>query len=141
MAITNVDAATMLLSYSVTDVDANYKSVVCESDSNIDGTMNVITDETKCGVLKGTGPIDWKASGTALVNTTPEADEGSYNEIQTLFLAKTLLYFKYTNVDESIYHKGRGWFTALGNQNASSGSSKFTWSVEINGDIENTPES
>lgn len=133
---TTVDASTMLLSYSVDG--ESFSTIVCETDSNYDGTMTIVSDETKCGRTVAPGTIANKFSGTGVVNTTPDADEGSYNEIQDHFLSKQQLYFRYTNVDESIYHAGVGWFTQLGNQNAANGTSKFTWTVEINGDITNT---
>lgn len=139
MALTTVDAIGMLLSYSTDNI--NYSSIVCEVDSNINGQMEVTTDSTKCGTTTAAGSVATTISGNGVVNTTPDVGEGSYDEIQTIFLAKTPIYFKYTNVAEDPYHSGQGWFTQLGNQNAASGTSKFTWTITANGDISNVPGS
>ena len=139
MALTTVDASGMLLQYS-TD-NTTYKSIVCEVDSNVNSQMEVTTDSTKCGTTTAAGSIATTLSGNAVVNTTPAGGEGSFEEIQTIFLAKTPIFFRYTNDDESIYTSGQGWFTQLGNQNAASGTSKFTWTITANGDVSNTPGS
>lgn len=139
MALTTVDASTMLLSYSTDNI--TFLSIVCEVDSNINQQMEVTTDSTKCGSTVAAGSITSTLSGNAVVNLTPEAGEGSYDEIQTIFNAKTPIYFRYTNVGEDPYHEGQGWFTQLGNQNASSGTSKFSWTISVNGNVSNTPSS
>lgn len=138
MALTTVDAVGMLLSYS-TDSGATYSTIVCEVDSNINGQMEVTTDSTKCGSTVAAGSVATTLSGNGVVNLTPGSGEGSYDEIQTIFLAKTPIMFLYTNVGQDPYHSGSGWFTQLGNQNAASGTSKFTWTITANGDISNTP--
>lgn len=139
MALTTVDAIGMLLSYSTDNI--TFSSVVCEIDSNANSQMEVTTDSTKCGTTVAAGSIATTLSGNAVVNTTPEAGEGSFDEIQAIFLAKTPIYFTYTNVAESPYTSGQGWFTQLGNQNAASGTSKFTWTITANGDVSGTPGS
>lgn len=139
MALTTVDAIGMLLRYSTDNI--TYKSIVCEVDSNLNSQMEVTTDSTKCGTTVAAGSVATTLSGNAVVNITPGVGEGSFNEIQTLFLAKTPIYFQYTNDDESIFTSGQGWFTQLGNQNAASGTSKFTWTITANGDVSNVPPS
>lgn len=139
MALTTVDAVGMLLNYSIDN--STFKSIVCEVDSNINSSMDVTTDSTKCGSTTAAGSIATTLSGNAVVNISPDAGAGSFADIQTLFLAKTPIFFKYTNVDETVFSSGQGWFTQLGNQNASSGTSKFTWTITANGDISNTPAS
>lgn len=139
MALTTVDAIGMLLRYSTDNI--TFKSIVCEVDSNINSQMEVVTDSTKCGTTVAAGSIATTVSGNAVVNLTPGAGEGSFEDIQTLFLAKTAIYFQYTNDAETVYSSGQGWFTQLGNQNAASGTSKFTWTITANGDISNVPPS
>ena len=139
MPLTTVDAVGMLLSYS-TD-NSNFSSIVCEIDSNVNSQMEVTTDSTKCGSTVAAGSIATTLSGNAVVNITPGSGEGSFEEVQTIFLAKTPIYFHYTNADESVYTAGQGWFTQLGNQNAASGTSKFTWTITANGDVTNVPGS
>lgn len=140
MALTTVDAVGVFLYYS-TDSGVTYKSIVCEVDSSLNSTMEITSDATKCGTTKGPGSLNTTITGNAVVNTTPDTGEGSYEDIQTIMLAKTSITWKYTNVAEDIYHTGVGWFTQLGNQNPASGASKFSWTIEVNGDYSNTPTS
>lgn len=133
MALTTVAANTMLLSYRPSAGGATLKSIVCEVDSNINSTMEVTTDSTKCGSTVAPGSITTTISGNAVVNTTPGAGEGSYADIQALMYAETPIDWEYTNSDGDIVHSGIGWFTQLGNQNAASGTSKFTWTISVNG--------
>ncbi len=133
MALTTVAANTMLLSYRPSAGGATLKSIVCEVDSNINSTMEVTTDSTKCGSTVAPGSITTTISGNAVVNTTPGTGEGSYADIQALMYAETPIDWEYTNVDGDIEHSGIGWFTQLGNQNAASGTSKFTWTISVNG--------
>lgn len=134
MALTTVAANTMLLSFRASDPGSDaLKSIVCEVDSNINSTMEVTTDATKCGSTTAPGSITTTLSGNAVVNITPETGEASYNEIQDLYYAQTQIDWEYTNADGDIVHSGIGWFTQLGNQNAATGTSKFTWTISPNG--------
>jgi len=136
-APTTVDSSLVLFSYS-TDSGVTYKTVVCESDSNIEGSRNVVTDETKCGILKYPGPANFRVTFNGVVDSVPDATEASYTEIQAIFAANTKVYAKYTNVGTEPYHQGQGWFTRLGNQNAASGTSKFSFDFEFDGDVDVT---
>lgn len=133
MALTTVPANTMLLTYRPSAGGATLKSIVCEVDSNINSQMQVTTDATKCGSTVAPGSIDTTISGNAVVNTTPGTGEGSYADIQALMYAQTQIDWEYSNVAGDIEHSGVGWFTQLGNQNAATGTSKFTWTISVNG--------
>jgi hypothetical protein len=123
----------MLLTYRPSAGGATLKSIVCEVDSNINSQMQVTTDATKCGSTVAPGSIDTTISGNAVVNTTPGTGEGSYADIQALMYAQTQIDWEYSNVAGDIEHSGVGWFTQLGNQNAATGTSKFTWTISVNG--------
>lgn len=139
MALTTVDAISMLLSFRNAGTSNPLLSIVCEVDSNINSTMQITTDSTKCGTTTAPGSITTTLSGNAVVNTTPgSGSEASYEAIQTAFLAKQSIDWEYTNAGGDIVHSGTGWFTQLGNQNAASGTSKFTWTITNNGDYHNT---
>ena len=66
----------------------------------------------------------------------PDADEASYNDFQTLYANKTKKYWHLSNTDDSLYHGGYGWITALGQQNASGQTAKFTMTIDIDGDLD-----
>ena len=133
MALTTVAANTMLLSFRPS-TGGTFVSIVCEVDSNINMTMEVTTDSTKCGSTTAPGSITTTLSGNGVVNTTPTGgSEASYNDMLSIFLNQTQIDWEYTNADGDIQHAGIGWFTQLGNQNASTGTSKFTWTLSANG--------
>lgn len=132
---TTVLVETMLFSYSLNGENGTYFTVVCEADSSYEGTVEFSRDVTKCGVLKAPGPMDNKLTLNGVVNIDPEVGEASYNEIQALAVQKTKVWAKYTNEDETIFHSGTGWFGTIGNQNAATGTSKFSFTFEFDGDI------
>lgn len=135
MATTTVSADIMLFSYSLNGPLGTFFTIVCEADSNYEGTVEFTRDVTKCGVLKNPGPMDNRITLNGTVNVTPEADEASYNEIQALAVAKTKVWARYTDVDEQIFHSGTGWFGTIGNQNTAGQTSKFSFTFEFDGDI------
>lgn len=132
---TTVDASTMLFSYSLNGENGTFFTIVCEADSNYEGTVEFDRVVTKCGVLKNPGPMDNRLALNGVVNIEPGANEASYNEVQALAVAKTRVWAKYTNADDTIHHSGIGWFGTIGNQNAASGVSRFSFTFEFDGDI------
>ena len=135
MAVTTIEANTMFIQVSDTP-GGTRKSAVCLTQADFSGTLGVNSDETHCGVLKAPGSSNNNFTGAAVVNTTPEADELSYEDFKTIYAPKTKKYWHLTNADDSNYHGGYGWISALGNQNASGQTSKFTFTVDIDGDID-----
>lgn len=116
--------------------------LVCLQDANYNGSRNLISDETNCGVLKDTGQASHQFTGTAVVDTVPDAGEASYLDLQTLFLNDTQKYWELSDENDVIFHGGYGKITQLGNQNsAAGGASKFTLTVEVTGTLDVTPTS
>ncbi len=77
----------------------------------------------------------------AVVDTAPDATEASYNDYQTLYANNTKKYWHLTDSTETVYHGGYGWISALGQQNTSGQTAKFTMTIEIEGDIDTEPQS
>ena len=140
MALTTIEASTMFLQYSDTPGGIR-KSGVCYTQADYAGSTTINSDETHCGVLKAPGSSNNQFTGALVINTTPEADEFSYAELKAMSVAKTKKYWHLTNADDSNYHGGYGWLSALGNQNASGQTSKATFTVDIDGDIDVVPAS
>lgn len=132
---TTLLASTMFIQYSDTPGDTR-KSAVCLSQADFSGSATINSDETHCGILKGIGNSNNTFTGTAVVDMVPDVDEASYEDFKTLYAAKTKKYWHLTNADDSNYHGGYGWISALGNQNASGQTSKFTFTIDIDGDID-----
>lgn len=137
---TTISGSVMFIEYSDTPGGAK-KSAVCQSEGSFDGSRNVVSDETNCGVLKQLGPQNNRMTLNAVVDTAPDANEASYNDYQTLYANNTKKYWHLTDAANDIYHGGYGWISALGQQNTSGQTSKFTMTIEIDGDIDTTPQS
>lgn len=137
---TTISGSVMFIEYSDTPAGAK-KAAVCQSEGSFDGSRNVVSDETNCGVLKQLGPQNNRMTLNAVVDTNPDAGEASYNEFQTLYANNTKKYWHLTDSTNDIYHGGYGWISALGQQNTSGQTSKFTMTIEIDGDIDTTPQS
>ncbi len=135
MAVTTVNGSTVFVSYSDDDSYTNQKTAVCQSEGSFDGSRNVVSDETNCGVLKSLGPQNNRLTLNAVVSTTPESGEASYNEYQTLYANNTKKYWSLSD-NASIYSEGYGWISALGQQNVSGQTAKFTVTIEIDGDLD-----
>lgn len=137
---TTISGSVMFIEYSDTPGGAK-KSAVCQSEGSFDGSRNVVSDETNCGVLKQLGPQNNRMTLNAVVDVAPDANEASYNDYQTLYANNTKKYWHLTDSANDIYHGGYGWISALGQQNTSGQTSKFTMTIEIDGDIDTTPQS
>lgn len=139
-APTTISGSVMFIEYSDTPSGAK-KSAVCQSEGSFDGSRNVVSDETNCGVLKSMGPANNRFTLNAVVDVAPDANEASYNDFQALYQNNTQKYWHLTDSNNDIYHGGYGWISALGQQNTSGQTAKFTMTIEIDGDIDITPQS
>jgi len=139
-APTTISGSVMFIEYSDTPSGAK-KSAVCQSEGSFDGSRNVVSDETNCGVLKSMGPANNRFTLNAVVDVAPDAGEASYNDFQVLYQNNTQKYWHLTDSNNDIYHGGYGWISALGQQNTSGQTAKFTMTIEIDGDIDITPQS
>lgn len=139
-APTTISGSLMFIEYSDTPGGAK-KSAVCQSEGSFDGSRNVVSDETNCGVLKSMGPANNRFTLNAVVDLAPDAGEASYNDYQALYQNNTQKYWHLTDSNNDLYHGGYGWISALGQQNVSGQTAKFTMTIEIDGDIDITPQS
>lgn len=137
---TTLSGSVMFIEYSDTP-SSTKKSAVCQSEGSFDGSRNVVSDETNCGTLKTLGPQNNRFTLNAVVDIAPDATEASYNDFQTLYANNTKKYWHLTDSTETVYHGGYGWISALGQQNVSGQNSKFTMTIEIEGDIDTEPAS
>lgn len=140
MAETTILANTVFLEYSDTPTGTR-SSAVCLTQVDFTGSTAVQSTETHCGVLKGVGNSNNQFSASAVVDATPDAGEVSYNDLKEIYANKTKKYWHLANGDDSHYHGGYGWITALGNQNTSGDVSKFTLTIEIDGTMDIEPQS
>lgn len=131
---TTVSGSVIFIQYSDTPTGTR-KSAVCQSQGDFTGSTDVNSEQTNCGVLKSIGKSNNQFSLNAVVDLVPDLTEASYNEFQTIYVNKTKKYWHLSNGDNSLYHGGYGWISALGQQNASGQTAKFTMTIDIDGDI------
>lgn len=115
--------------------------LICLKNCSYNGSRTVITDETRCGVLKETGPASHQFTGEVVFDDAPAGGEASYNEIQALFINDTQKYWTLTDAGNTLFHGGYGKITNLTQANPESGHSSATLTVEITGDLDIIPES
>lgn len=137
---TTISGSVMYIQYS-TLPNGTRTSAVCQSEGSFDGSRNVVSDETNCGTLKTLGPQNNRFTVNAVVDVVPDLGEASYNDFQTMYANNTKRYWHLSDANDTIYHGGYGWIAALGQQNVSGQTAKFTMTIEIEGDIDTVPAS
>ena len=139
MAVTKIDGKLVTLAISTNLVTPAFKFIVCATDSNLDGSTEVDTVNTKCGVFKSFGNTSWTLTGSGVANATPEATEVSADEILTIFQDSTEVLFEInheTTADTIIYRAGRGTFSAYSENHGADGLVTFDYTLEVDGDID-----
>lgn len=131
---TTISGSTMFISVADDATPTNELMAVCQSEGSFDGSRNVVSDETNCGVLKQLGPQNNRMTLNAVVDVNPGAGDASFDDFLTLYKNNTRKYWMLSD-DTNIYLEGYGWISALGQQNTSGQTSKFTMTIEIDGDL------
>lgn len=134
MATTTLQGSTMFIEYANDNTLAGAKVAVCQTEGSFDGSRNVVSDETNCGVLKSMGPANNRLTLNAVVDLTPDANEASFNDFLTLYNDNTKKFWALTD-DDNVMIAGYGWIASLGQQNTSGQTGKFTMTIEIDGDL------
>lgn len=137
---TTVGGSELILSYSTNLVTPSYKVVVCKKSASLDASRSVNSEETDCGVFKTFGPANYKINITGMVDTQPDAGEGSWTELLTLFDANTPVLVKLATVGDDPYIVGTAKFSNLQlNADSPQDTLKFTGTLEIYGTVDITP--
>lgn len=136
MAITKILGKDVTLEISTNLVTPAYKAVVCAEDSTLNGSTEVNSRDTKCGVLKSFGNTSWTLEGSGVANSTPETDEISADEILTIFQDSTPVLFKLSDAGGAIYRQGQGTFSAYSESHPSADLVSFDYTLEVDGDID-----
>jgi hypothetical protein len=122
-------------------VTADWKEVVCGQDASLDGSKDVTTTVTKCGVIKTTSDPSWSFSGSGILNYTPGAAELSSDELITILQGDTdvLVKLAYATDDTLYYREGQGVMTAYGEASTPGDPVSFTYTIEVSGDLTLVP--
>jgi hypothetical protein len=129
--------STVLTSPQPTD----WLELVCAENTGLSGSRDVNKKRTKCGVIKGFGPIDWQITGSGTTNTTPGTGKLSGNEVIDLAQNETPILVKVAHgTDTSLYYRqGQGQITKF-NETANTGDPlSFDFTIDVSGLIDTTP--
>lgn len=130
--------SSLLWDYS-TDSGATWKTVVCQKNATWSSSRNISTDETNCGTFKAAGPTNDSLNFSGLVDTAPDAAEGSWTELQTLYRANTKFTSKFY-VGSEPWLSAEGYLTKLDLVNEGpSANVSFNATFEVTGTVDITP--
>lgn len=132
-----IDGKLVNLQISTDLVTPVWKTVVCGQDVGIDGSKDVNTVRTKCGVLKSSGDTSWTLTGSGVANHTPEATELSADELVAIMQGDTDILARLTHAtdDELYYRQGQGIMTAYSESAGEGDPISFDFTIEISGDL------
>lgn len=119
--------------------ETDWRTLVCTLDSQFSITNEVNKRRTNCGITASVSDPDFNASGNAVHNAEPAAEELSYNDVKGYQIAKTKLEFRYLSLadanlteGEGFTNYGRGYFTesTLTASAEANESASFSWTFE-----------
>lgn len=125
------------------DSGVTWKVLVCMIDKNIPLTTQTEVDQTYCGPKVGQGPIEFNPSGNATVETNPDADEVSFDELLEVMNAGTTIKFRLQNplsgsVGRGFYLSGDILITELTPNGTALGLMKFSFTFTGTGTLTTT---
>lgn len=139
-----------LVAMWVSETNGNFKTIVCEENSQSSTTANVTTTKTKCGPFTGVDTPEITISGSGVAGANLDANQASFKQLQAWAYSKTKLYFIRRNeadvasgvtAGELIYLDGQGYFTEVTETSAEGDVVKFNWSFATTGTVDNTADS
>lgn len=135
---------TMMYTTDLTYPYSDFKTIVCEEDSEggLDSTVN--TTPTKCRVFSTTEIPTGTISGNGVTDADPDADQASFQDILQLVNNRTRVYAVYQNAAESpdvtegqgVFMAGQGYFNTARSTNTQGTQSRFSWGFTFSGDID-----
>lgn len=114
-----------------------WKEIVCAENTGVDGSRDVNTRRTKCGVVKGFGPAAWTITGSGTHNSAPTTSQVSAQALIDAFQAETPILVKVVHAtDDALYYRdGTGQITKY-TEGANTGDPlSFDFTIDIEGDL------
>ena len=126
---------------------SSYKSLVCLQSATVDGSADVTTEQTDCGVLTSVADPVYTVSADALCESAPSVSQVSYKDLLTAFNNKTLVSVRVQNpvvagssLGTAYYHHFHARITSLSLSKTSSASYiAFSITLQSDGAIDVTP--
>lgn len=136
--VNNKIAGNLVGVYISTNLETpDWKEIICGQDASLDGSKDVTTTKTKCGVIKTASDPSWSFSGSGILNHTPGAGELSADELIAILQGDTdvLVKLEYATDDSLYYREGQGVMTAYGEASNTDDPVSFTYTIEVSGDL------
>lgn len=118
----------------------SYKTLVCVSSASADGSTEVSTEQTDCGILTSVSDPQITVTAEAICETAPSVSQVSYKDLQTAFVNKTLVSVRIQNpvvtgssLGAAYYHQFNARITGL-SLNKSSSAAYISFSVTLASD-------
>lgn len=139
----------LVLNRFSTDGGSTWKTIVCETDSEISGTSSVTETKTKtCGTVTAVEVDAMTVTGNGVAGGDLITGQASYQEIQILRYNKTLILFERKNSVSGTVAEGEityalfsGYFTDVSESSPTDNVTTFSWTVTSSGTITLVPES
>lgn len=96
LANSTINAKSMPLELSFDD-GVTWKMLVCMIDFSNPITTPLEEDQTYCGKKIGQGPIEFTLSGNIVVETRPDTDEASFDELLEVMNTATSILYRMQN--------------------------------------------
>jgi hypothetical protein len=117
-----------------------FKTLVCVSSGTVDGSVEVTTEQTDCGVLTSVGDPSYTITAEALCESAPTVDQVSYEDLLTAFVNKSNVAVRVQNptvtgssLGTVYYHSFSARITNL-SLNKSSSAAYISFSVTLQSD-------
>lgn len=141
-------SGTLVVNEISTDSGVTWKVIICEDTSQINGTSSISEKVTKCGTYSATKPDAVKVTGSGVVVGDLVTAQVSYQQLQILRDAATVVLFRRQNsasgtlsAGEITYAKFSAYITEASETSAVGEVSTFNWGVTSTGTIDWDPAS
>lgn len=144
MALNEQQGGLVLTEFGEVEGAPNYKVLVCEQDSNFENGLDITEEKTKCGTAVALEDPTWSASGTAVLNSKPDASEVSYRQMLYWMNNKIRRRIRIQSAadpelalaaGEAFYQEGVGYVTSMSNNYGNGAVVKFDWTFSGQGNL------
>lgn len=116
-----------------------YKNVVCKKLWGLGIEKTVVQDENDCGIATSVGnATKFSPNFEIVLNTTPDSNQFSANDIAGFANLGTLVYFKLTD-GAGYYRQGSGYITSYNESAPFGGTVSATGTITGDGVLDTTP--
>lgn len=121
--------------WASTDGGTTWKEIVCAENTGVDGSRDVNSKRTKCGVIKGYGPASWQITGSGAANSAPGTGKASSQDLIGWFNDETPLTMKVAHAtDAALYYRSGAGQLSKYTETANSGDAvAFDFTFDISG--------